>query len=372
MGHWTVKRRRVRRGARTSFRDSVGIGVLASLVAACGAPPDTAADPASDPAPPARSADGRTPATMSEPAGNAPSTALERVTPRSLGQIGARFCHARPAPDTERPRTVAERGNPDGRLAEARFGPEAVGGRPAKLAAFPGILKLESRRLTATGGPQTGHCGAVRIAPRWALTAAHCVDGEVDRLTLIAGVADLRQTQAAYELTGKVALCHAAYGGDADGFRNDLALIRLSDRTRPAADHAVPLANLVPTSRTLSPQTYQTADMAGWGLTAFDGGLSRQLLSAELTVAEVTETEIVVTSRAGAGPCLGDSGGPLYVVEPDGRRVLVGLLSTVEPDADGRYCQGAYRGRFVNLQAYGDWIERVMATCDASPELCEP
>ncbi|NBC21474.1 MAG: trypsin-like serine protease [Alphaproteobacteria bacterium] len=251
----------------------------------------------------------------------------------------------------------------------ATFGTAAVGGIAARLTAFPGIVKMEPRNIRESGSVASGHCGATRLSERWFVTAAHCVDEGYDEIRFIAGVENIREDEDAFIAEAEMSVCHAAYSGQRADYTNDLALVRLS-----AEDAArltdVPVANIATTQKTLTPFNYPTAEMAGWGLTGFSESLSPILLSAPLDVETTGPGMIVISSRNGAGPCVGDSGGPLYVTEENGKKVVVGVLSVVEQNAEGEFCKGDYRGRYTNLQGYADWMESVTRTCDNQPDLC--
>nr|WP_321509527.1 trypsin-like serine protease [uncultured Hyphomonas sp.] len=252
---------------------------------------------------------------------------------------------------------------------DAAVGAEAVNGLAASLSSFPGIVKLEPVKPEEDGMVTTGHCGAVRIADHWLVTAAHCVDQPYDQLRII-GTAENLRSPLAHTTEGEFAICHGGYAGTANGYANDLALIRLSDEEVEALGD-VPVARYGATALPLAPANYPTGDMAGWGLTHFGGKLSNTLLAASIRITGTGPATIYVASQAGAGPCVGDSGGPLYVTEEDGSKTAVGVLSVVEQNREtGQFCAGDYNGRYTNLQGYAGWLSDVMALCDGDEEAC--
>jgi hypothetical protein len=254
-------------------------------------------------------------------------------------------------------------------IEETAVGAEAVNGLAASLASFPGIVKLEPVKPAQDGMIVTGHCGAVRIADHWLATAAHCVDEPFDQLRII-GTAENLSSPLAHTTEGEFAICHGGYAGTANGYANDLALIRLSDEEALALGD-VPVARYGDTSKPLAPANYPTGDMAGWGLTHFGGKLSNDLLSAKIRITGTGPSTIYVASQGGAGPCVGDSGGPLYVTEEDGSKTAVGVLSVVEQNREtGQFCAGDYNGRYTNLQGYTGWLSDVMALCDSDEDIC--
>ncbi|ABI75361.1 trypsin domain protein [Hyphomonas neptunium ATCC 15444] len=254
-------------------------------------------------------------------------------------------------------------------LEEPVMGTEAVNALAASLSAFPGIVKIEPRRAEPTGVVASGHCGAVRVARNWFVTAAHCIDEPFDEIRVIGEAANLRSPEAK-RASADYAVCHAGYQGTDNGYANDIALVRLSEE-QVAGFANVPVARFGATAQALAPANYPVAEMAGWGLTRFDGELSNELLTTRLKILSAGPAAITVTSENGAGPCIGDSGGPLYVTEADGSKTVVGILSVVEQNrTTGHFCEGEYNGRYINLQGYAGWMTSVMALCEDEGAAC--
>lgn len=313
----------------------------------------------------------REPGEDAAPAPSAPSEDEARLAPEavraaSLGLVNASRCSlpqgAAPTPTVAMAAGATE-------LEEPVAGTEAVNALAATLGAFPGIVKIEPRRAEPTGAVATGHCGAVRVARNWFVTAAHCIDEPFDEIRVIGEAANLRSPEAK-RVSAEYAVCHAGYQGTDNGYANDIALVRLSEE-QVASLGNVPVARFGATSRPLAPANYPAAEMAGWGLTRFDGQLSNDLLTTRLKITHAGPAAITVASDNGAGPCIGDSGGPLYVTEADGSKTVVGILSVVEQNrTTGHFCEGEYNGRYTNLQGYAGWIASVMALCDADQGAC--
>lgn len=219
------------------------------------------------------------------------------------------------------------------------------------------------------GAIASGHCGATRIGETWFITAAHCLDDDYDEVVLITGVDNL-QNPMAVRVNAVASVCHGAYGGAGGAYVNDIALVRVPE-AEAARLSGVPIARFGASQRALVPFNYGQADMAGWGITSFAGSLSNQLLTTRLEMTGTGPAAIGVASIEGAGPCIGDSGGPLYVTEGDGSRVVVGVLSVVEQNmSTGGFCEGEYGARYTNLQGYAGWIDDVIAACDGGNGLC--
>ena len=284
-----------------------------------------------------------------------------------LAAINATLCGLPVRPMGDSP-TVAE-----ATLAQApdedSISIQAVNGTAATLAAFPGLVKMEPKEFLPGGAIASGHCGATRIAETWFITAAHCLDDDYDEVTLITGVDNLANPMAV-RVSAVSSLCHAAYGGAGGAYVNDIALVRVPE-TEAEKLGAVPIARYGESDKALVPFNYAEADMAGWGITSFAGSLSNQLLTTRLEMTGTGPAAIGVRSVEGAGPCIGDSGGPLYVTEESGERTVVGVLSVVEQNmTTGGFCEGDYGARYTNVQGYLGWIEDVMAVCDSGGGLC--
>lgn len=306
--------------------------------------------------------------TSPETAASAVTAGPESVSaPQKLALYNAARC-ALPEGAAPTPTVAAAAGVTE--LDEPVAGFEAVNAFAATLSAFPGIVKLEPRRTEITGLIASGHCSAVRIRANWFITAAHCVDQPYDEIRLIGDAANLRSPDARIT-AAESAICHGGYLGTDNGYSNDIALLRLSAE-QAAAIPGVPVARLATTALPLAPANYPTGEMAGWGLTSFGGKLSNDLLSTAIRITAVGPAAITVASQSGAGPCIGDSGGPLYVTEADGSKSVVGILSVVEQNrANGQFCAGDYNGRYTNLQGYTGWIDSVIALCESDPDACK-
>lgn len=322
-------------------------------------------EPATDTTEPAVT-DPETPTDVTEPTDISSEPGDGEVIPEpidlgigSLLEVNAQICAAS---DTET-MTIAEvagAGDP-----ESTFSTAVVNGAQVDRADFPGIVKLEPRRrIPGTTRTSSGHCAATRISDQWFVTAAHCLDTEYDSVNLVAGVNRLNDPTAK-RVAAQTTICHSSYGGSAEEYANDIALIKLAPDASAVLDN-VPVANFGETQKLLGATNYPTVDMAGWGLTGFSGNLSNELLTAQLKTNNVGPAIISIASQNGAGPCVGDSGGPLFVTEADGSKTLVGVLSVVENNlSTGKFCEGDYNGRYTNLQGFQTWIDAVIEVCDS-------
>jgi hypothetical protein len=323
--------------------------------------------PASDPGAPAAPADPGTDTADTDPEPPAAAPIYD------LAEINAVTCGL---PETAEPTPTLAQLN---KAAAAELGPQpesllqtqvvGVSMAVSSLDLFPGIVKIEPVNYDVLGNESRGHCGATRIADRWFLTAAHCIDEGYDEIRFIAGAVNVRDTENASIFKAESAICHAGYGGLDTGMINDIALIKVSEDTLPTIRN-VPIASYGEPDETFSPDNYSTPIMAGWGSTSYGSTPSEVLLSTEVRLVSASPSVILVESVDGRGPCQGDSGGPLYVTEEDRQQRVVGVLSNVQSARGSTPCAGTYRGQYTNVGGYADWIDNVIRACEDNPLLC--
>lgn len=207
------------------------------------------------------------------------------------------------------------------------------------------------------------HCGGTVLAPRWIVTAAHCVVSESgkpwDVIEIVAGARALDDARA-LRRTARNAVIHAGF--DYPTLANDVALIRLSE----------PLPRRLAAMQLGGSEAPARATAAGWPVIGAHGG--QPLLRRVALSVDAAEMPGFLTARTETygetGVCQGESGGPLSRGD-----VLLGMLSGIAPanaGPDGQPCGAAgYEMYFTPVARYRGWLSRVMAFCDAAPDACD-
>ena len=234
---------------------------------------------------------------------------------------------------------------------------------------------LWSRRVEITGtdtprDPQ--YCGAVLIAPDWALTARHCVDHKrwFD-LVYAAGTRIVGAPGYGAFRRGVAAFCplDAVPGQLGD----DVALVRL-DQPMPAAAPILPLADM---AGMLARDPRALSRLGSWRW-ADAGRLRAPITISPMTLRPDRRNGFLVGTRVFThkpGPCGGESGSA--VIGPIGLTPhVIGILSAVfDPKSPGgaaaAVCSRAgARALFTPVAPHRDWISGTMAACDADLSAC--
>ncbi|KAF4530499.1 hypothetical protein B566_EDAN017516 [Ephemera danica] len=202
------------------------------------------------------------------------------------------------------------------------------------------------------------NCGASVLNARFALTAAHCVQGTpLPFLSVISGSTDLNSHTGARHRVRRY-MVHEKYDPELS-WVNDIAILEVTP--------SFVMSSLVqPISLPLQDQFVSSghaATVIGWGRTSPRGPISLTLKEVQIEIREQWLCQsvydavgyLVFTSQICAdvpqghrGSCNGDSGGPLFV---DG--TVVGLVSW----ALGCATPG-YPTVYTRVSFYRDWIER--------------
>ena len=221
------------------------------------------------------------------------------------------------------------------------------------LETLPGLVKLE--QVLSDKGSLRHHCAATRIARNWFLTANHCVrmrgtTGKVFDMIVIAAQEDVAQPEAVV-VPVKFAVCHRAWFSETGKFDDDVALLFVED---VALLSETRIADLDTASRPIPVRYFSEAYFAGWS----KNGNNHFLQGAPLDISELGETLVLADNHGQLSPCVGDSGGPLYVPYK-GKPRLAGVLSSVTQDQ----CPPYDRAFYIRVRTFEHWISRVMRNC---------
>jgi len=236
--------------------------------------------------------------------------------------------------------------------------PHIVGGGKVSNSDHPYQVAL----LTATdsSGFTAQFCSGTLVAPRWVVTAAHCVANKTaagvdvgvgkDDLSLI-GASDRHVVSAIH--------VHPSY--DSATYANDIALLQLSTAVTSSTAKWIPWQ-----TDTTEPAAGTTGTVSGWGTVTLDESIYRNdLQGATVKVLEspgddlcgawdnYSATEkLCVGGERNVGACTGDSGGPLAINL--GYTHLVGIASY---GSDDECADVTYPNVMTRVSNYDAWLQ---------------
>ncbi|XP_070533401.1 uncharacterized protein [Ptychodera flava] len=206
-------------------------------------------------------------------------------------------------------------------------------------------------------------CGAVVVAERWLLTAAHCVSTKsTSSLTVVVGsLSPSSSSPERFESAVISSTVHPSYDSATEAW--DVALLFIEDLIE-FNDYIRPVC-LPPSHDPDFFPDYQTCMISGWGYIHENAvSLSANLLTA-MTALDTTancdrvygtieDNMICAYSATYADTCQGDSGGPLACEMNDGRWYLAGITSW------GQGCgRPGIPGVYARITAARQWINDV-------------
>ncbi|UJR86775.1 S1 family peptidase [Sandaracinus amylolyticus] len=210
----------------------------------------------------------------------------------------------------------------------------------------PTTLPLTPGEILAIARVEIGGlCSGAVIAPRWVLTAGHCLGRRGGSITVGANPDRVdREIAIARQLE------HPSL---------DIALLEL------AQDATVAVPGLVPIRIATFPLTDlvgTTAEAAGYGERE-DGNAGARRFTSE-PIVQVRGEFTTIDGMGERGVCFGDSGGPLMVVGEDSSVRVIGALSYGDPDCVGR-------DNYTRVDLAREWIEENIGETPDPIEGCD-
>ncbi|XP_020640215.3 chymotrypsin-like elastase family member 1 [Pogona vitticeps] len=238
-----------------------------------------------------------------------------------------------------------------------------VGGYEARKNAWPSQISLQYY----SGGSWYHTCGGTLVARNWVMTAAHCVDSNMN-FRVVLGDHNIYQQEGTeqYISVSKI-IIHPYWNSNNVAGGYDIAMLRLAQSA--TLNSYVKLAYLPPSGQILP--NNNPCYVTGWGRTQTNGQLASVLQEAYLPVVDystcssssywgstVKSTMVCAGGDGTRSGCQGDSGGPLNCLV-NGAYYVHGVTSFVSSSGCNVYRKPTV---FTRVSAYISWINGVISS----------
>jgi len=250
--------------------------------------------------------------------------------------------------------------------SESTFSQRIIDGQRVPISTYPSTVALLGAQNFTVFDRQ--FCAGTVVAPRWIMTAAHCVhtvDNTVtpaDQILVLEGATELRDTNAGMEHVVVNVIPHPSYVSQTiPDYNNDIALLEVAtDLTSPPASLFTGDADRL---------VGDFAFIVGWGAVEIDEN-DRRLFPIDLRAAAVPFVSRSACNapesyrgliqptmfcagfieEGGADTCQADSGGPLYAN-------INGALEQVGVTSFGNGCGDPnFPGVYTHVPSFLPWL----------------
>jgi len=246
-------------------------------------------------------------------------------------------------------------------LSSSRPPTRIIGGHNAMFADNPWQVALLAAARASNADAQ--FCGGSTVAPRWVLTAAHCVDNRTKpgQLAVLTGTESLVSGGRRVPVAPGGVIVHEQW--DPSTNENDIALLHVTGDLDGVAIQAVDGSQVPAVSK---------VRVSGWGAVSIDYLRTTNLLQAvevdnispavcgsPLSYGDRLKAHMICAGQQGGGAdaCAYDSGGP-ETVELSGKRLLLGIVSWGDscglPNKYGIYTQVSDFKTWIKQKSNGE------------------